>query len=165
MSIILIARRRDVRYEAFGSTHPTRESVFSTQGSFATRIFSKGTQRRVDKARALRQELHVPLVEQHGPAILSQPQLERARVASKHERRGASQAASIAAATGRGSTPKRGPPSPPRIQRLTLRSRPRTLQQHLGADRERPRNAFAQRRARQHRLFILPQLKNLQRAG
>ena len=85
----------------------------------------KGTQRRADITRALRQELQ-PLVEQHGPAILSQPQLERASAASKHERRGASQAASAAAGTGRGSTPKRGPPSPPRTQRLTLRSRPRT---------------------------------------
>ena len=87
----------DVCYEAFGNVNPSREPVYASQGSFATRILSKGTQRRAELQ---------PLIEQHGPAILSQSQLERARAASKHELCGASQAASAVAGTGRGSTPR-----------------------------------------------------------
>ena len=111
--------------EAFGMTNPSKDYAFNSQGGLVARLFSKGAQRRADLFRALLKELQ-PIIEEHGPKILSGPQLERARAASKPEGCGASQAASAAADPTSAPTPRRKPLSPPRTQRVTLRSRPRT---------------------------------------
>ena len=90
----------EVCTEAFGSTHPTKEGVFFKHGTVVARMFARGTQGRADLVRSLKTEPQ-DLVEQHGPSVLSQQQLEVLRGVSKVPDR-----------TGR----------PPSRQRVTLKS-------------------------------------------
>ena len=67
--------------EAFGSKYPTKENVYFQHGSVVARMFARGTQGRADLVRSLRPEAQ-DLLEQHGPSLLSQQQLETLRSVS-----------------------------------------------------------------------------------
>ena len=84
------------------------------------RMFAKGTQGRANKSRQLLMEA-AGVLEEFGPKILSTTQLERARVASAHGKRGLSKAASAAETRHRTVSPKGKFSSPP-AKRLALRS-------------------------------------------
>ena len=137
--------------QAFGTTYRTKESVFLHHGPMVARMFAKGSQGRANKARQLRAEV-ASIIEQYGEPILTGPQLERARAASAHGKRGLSKAASAADTRYRTKSPPRKRSSTPPAKRITLRSRPRspggpvlTLVSGLGVTALAPPRATAQR--------------------
>jgi hypothetical protein len=72
----------EVCLEAFGTKHPTKENVYFQHGTVVARMFGRGTQGRADLVRSLKTEAQ-GLLEQHGPNVLSQQQLEILRGVSK----------------------------------------------------------------------------------
>ena len=114
-----------VCFEVFGSKYPTKESVFINQGPMVARMFAKGSQGRANKARQLRAKA-ASIIEQYGAQILTGSQLERARAASTHGKRGFSKAASVADTRYRTKSPPRKRSTTPPAKRITLKSRPRS---------------------------------------
>ena len=72
----------EVCTEALSSTRPTKENVFFQHGTVVARMFARGTQGRADLVRPLKTKAQ-GLLEQHGPSVLSQQQLEVLRGVSK----------------------------------------------------------------------------------
>ena len=110
--------------QAFGTEYLTKESGFLHHGLMVARMFAKGFQGRAHKARQLRGK--VASIEQFGEQILTGPQLERARAASAHGKRGLSKAASVADIRYRTKSPPKKRSSTPPAKRITLKSRPRS---------------------------------------
>ena len=102
--------------EALKSKHPTKSEVVDKHGALVARIFAKGTQGRADVSRSLRPEVK-NAVEEHGPQLLSAPEMERLRAVLTHGRRGVSQAAPAAGARQRLVSPKGTSSSPTMKQR------------------------------------------------
>ena len=111
--------------EAFGTKYPTKEGVFRNHGPMVARMFAKGSQGRANKARQLRAKA-ASIIEQYGEQIFTGPQLERARAASTHGKRGLSKAASAADTRFRTKSPPRKRLTTPPSKRVTLKSRPRS---------------------------------------
>ena len=111
--------------QAFCTKYLTKEGVFFHHGPMAARMFAKGSQGRAHKARQL-QAKAASIIEQFGEQILTGPQLERARAASAHGKRGLSKAASAADIRYRTKSSPRKRSSTPPAKRITLKSRPRS---------------------------------------